>query len=395
MTRLSDPKYIATLVRADDCLRFRDARHSGPKQAAIQIASRFADRTYVPQPVETTINRGKSTLRVTSYADALFLRHCCRVLRSGNIHHPPSRQVICRQLKSVLESDVPHFIIRTDIAKCFGSVPAEQSLNLPSVREKLKSVEFNWCKTLLRCNENPLQPLHYGLAISSDLAEHFLAEFDRQVICHTGVIYYSRFVDDILIVTAARSAERVFEKVACALPAGLSLNREKTSQCHWNDGISNRTEFEYLGYSFMLTKKVKSKTRTSIEIGLSERKELQIRQRLGRVFLAFQKDKDFLLLRDRLRYLTGGTTTHSNFTHRRVQIGLRSSHPELTNLKRLFSLDGYLHQRIRAASSDGTDPLLSTEQMRGLQRLSFSASYKLNIRHRFSGKRLWLVRDVF
>ncbi|QDV69662.1 Reverse transcriptase (RNA-dependent DNA polymerase) [Rosistilla carotiformis] len=395
MTRLSDPKYITTLVRADDCLRFIDARHPGPKEAAIQIAARFADRSYVPQPVEATINRGKSTLRVTSYADALFLRHCCRVLRSGDIHHPPSRQVICRQLKSVLESDVPHFIVRTDIAKCFGSMPAEQSLNLPSVRKKLKAVEFKWCKTLLRCNDDPLQRLHYGLAISSDLAEHFLADFDRQVICHPGVVYYSRFVDDILIVTAARSGEHILEKVDCALPTGLSLNRGKTSQCHWNDGIANRTEFEYLGYSFMLTKKVQAKKRTAIEIGLSERKELQIRQRLDRVFLAFQESKDFLLLRDRLRYLTGGTTTHSNFTRRRVQIGLRSSHPELTNLKRLSSLDGYLHQWIRTINSDGTDASLKTEQLRLLRRISFSASYKLNIRHRFSGKRLWLVRDVF
>lgn len=122
---------------------------------------------------------------------------------------------------------------------------------------------------------------------------------------------------------------------------------------------------------------------------------LKLRSKTLLTFRQFQQDGDVVLLRDRLKLLTGLVVTRNSFTGKRLPIGLRASHPDLDDLSHLHTLDGLLQSWLRHYSPTGAEPKLTSEQYWALRRLSFAASYKHRIFHKLSGDRLWNARRLF
>jgi len=393
-SRLAHASYLRKLTRSDDPRRFpevsRDLNLLLPR-----LAEQFKSRLYAPSSLKL-VDGGRRTLQTAStYSDVLFLRHTCRMLRRKRGGQSLSRKQIVTQIVKILESDVSHRILRTDISNFFGSIPVYDAISLESVQACFPAVEYAWCMKLLSADPHTNKKLPRGLSISGELAEHFMAAFDRSVISHEGVVFYGRFVDDIIIVTASDDLDELREALKTYLPSCLSFNRLKTQSCKWGDDTEAKIGFDYLGFSFRRTQKIASKSRSQVHVGLANGKMLRYKKRVDAAFLDFTKTRNFRLLRDRIRYLTGGCSVHSSFQRRRINLGLAASHPDITDFTAFKSLDTYLGRWIRMASANGLPSSLTKSQKGCLRRLSFTASYSNAIRHRFTGTRLWQIRGIF
>ncbi|EEG87726.1 hypothetical protein PROPEN_00027 [Proteus penneri ATCC 35198] len=99
-----------------------------------------------------------------------------------------------------------------------------------------------------------------GLEISPMLSELYLSEFDLNINRHTEVFYYSRFVDDMVIVSSGNESQNSFMKqVEAFLPNGLKLNKDKLNisplipkRSKGNNNGKLLHQFDFLGYSFSI-----------------------------------------------------------------------------------------------------------------------------------------------
>ena len=105
-----------------------------------------------------------------------------------------------------------------------------------------------------------------GLALSAILSNLMMQVFDKSIQSHEETFYYSRYVDDIVIVTSAReTAERFVAQVKNSLPRGLGLNPNKrqivdaegrVKPSKSSDPKITLFEFDYLGYRFLISEPV-------------------------------------------------------------------------------------------------------------------------------------------
>ncbi|TWT91635.1 antiviral reverse transcriptase Drt3a [Neorhodopirellula pilleata] len=392
--RLANANYLRKLTRSDDPRRFPEAS-GGTNSFLPQLADEFGRRIFQPSPLKVFDGGRRILHSASSYADVLFLRHGCRMLRRKRGIRSLNRKQIASQIVKILEADVSHLILRTDITNFFGSIPVYEAMNLESVQACFPAVEYAWCMKMLSANPYTDDKLPRGLSISGELAEHFMAAFDRSVISHEGVVFYGRFVDDIVIVTASDDLDELEAAISDYLPKCLSFNPDKTQACRWGDTRQAKAGFDYLGFSFRRTSNIASRKRSEVHVGIATSKMLRYKKRVQLAFNDFIDNKDFRLLRDRIRYLTGGCSVYSSFQRRRITLGLSASHQDITDDAALQALDAYLGNWIRTASRDGVNSCFTKGQQTQLRRLSFTASYSKNIRHRFTGKRLWEIRGIF
>lgn len=393
-SRLGNVNYLRKLTRSDDSRRFLEVI-SGTKSLLPQLAARFDRRLYVPSSLKI-VGGGRCIVQSAStYADVLFLRHGCRMLRRKRGVRSLNRKQIATQIVKILEADVSHQILRTDISDFFGSILAYDALSLESVQACFPAVEYDWCLKMLSADPYSGKKLPRGLSISGELAEHFMAAFDRRVISHEGVVFYGRFVDDIVIVTASDDLNELQAAISNYLPACLSFNQKKTQTCRWGSNCEAAKGFDYLGFSFCRTQSIERKKRSHVLVGIATSKMLRYKKRVDLAFNDFIGNSDFRLLQDRIRYLTGGCSVYSSFQRRRITLGLPASHRDITDDTALQALDAYLGKCIRNASRAGVRSCLTKSQKACLRRLSFTASFSKNIRHRFTGKRLWEIRGLF
>lgn len=116
--------------------------------------------------------------------------------------------MIVPQLKSILSDDFPKIIIKTDIKSFY------ESLNHKLLLEKLKKsneLSLTTRKIISRMlisykQESSLDKgIPRGIGVSAYLAELYMKRFDSVVSKIENLIYYSRYVDDIILVVGRKS----------------------------------------------------------------------------------------------------------------------------------------------------------------------------------------------
>lgn len=206
--------------------------------------------------------RGKAprVISIASIRDQVVLFILKEILHSAfprrvNRELPNAR---IRRMKKLLEGELTSELvcIRTDIQNFYDSISQEILL------EKLRAqfVDRRITDLIRRAIRTPTVPQNYsrsdksdlrtnsrgvpqGLAISNILADVYMSSFDD--IVSQNVLFYSRYVDDILLFVDPKDEHRILGEVDTSL-SEMKLQRsvEKTSVCAVREG------FEYLGYSF-------------------------------------------------------------------------------------------------------------------------------------------------
>tara|TARA_B100000780_G_scaffold278815_1_gene253809 strand:+ start:2622 stop:3668 length:1047 start_codon:yes stop_codon:yes gene_type:complete len=255
-------KYPTHIQRRYDVLFKNLKKQREHREAQISIAlAKVAENTNRKSfriGIHQNINFSKPVYERDDKPESYYaLRQITRNIRRLYKTKPADRNSIISQVENLLQDNFPYTIIRTDISNFFESVD-QGKLQEKLIRDQLLSTnsvklikQILWDYSILSNSQGKGIPR--GLGISSDLAELFLKALDREIKEIEGVVYYARYVDDILILLApslTMASSACLPKVRALVEKnGLLLNEKKTIQL---ERLNHSKKFEYLGYEFTL-----------------------------------------------------------------------------------------------------------------------------------------------
>jgi hypothetical protein len=311
-----------------------------------------------------------------------------------------NRKFIIQQVKTLLNENAPFWIIKTDIKSFYESIDRNKILKKIKDDAMLSYYSIHLLKKIF---DNELISNHSGLPrglnISSTLSEIYLRKFDKWVNNFSGVYFYARFVDDIIIFLSNKeNANDLYNSLETNLMeiCSLEINEDKTELI---DGSTFKIIFkkntkkflhnniEYLGYKFYLESS--SKNNKTVKISIADKKVKKIKTRITRSFLDFVKNKDFNLLDKRIKFLTGNYGIRKNNDGSVLKAGIFYNYTHLDNEEILIELNKYLRKIIFSQNrSFGNKlyPLLNNAQRDILKKYCFKTGFKKKTYNSFSFK---------
>ncbi|WP_048691177.1 antiviral reverse transcriptase Drt3a [Catenovulum maritimum] len=237
-----------------------------------------------------------------------------------------------------------------------------------------------------------------GLEFSPIIAELILKNFDKEIKRGNDVIYYSRFVDDILLITTKSEDKKSFlKKISSTLPEGITLNYNKTKIIDVENrsaGSNNPVAaFNYLGYKFevqdyQISSKQKNARYRKVIVDLSDFKVKQFESKLCKALVNYCNTGDFDLLNSRIKFLTTNRDLVQKSTGNKIPTGIYYNYslidPNSCALNRLDeSLRKFVMSYDNLFHKPGT-PTLSLNQKRRLLQSSFKSGFKNRIYKKFT-----------
>lgn len=259
-----------------------------------------------------------------------------------------SRKTIINQLRLLLDDGFPKIIIRTDIKKFYESIPHKELLAIieensllsyPSKKIIRRVLNQYWNILIAdgtKSSTDERVGIPRGIGFSAYLSELYLRGFDKKIKSLRDVIYYTRYVDDIIIIITPRNRKEIKSKQSYINNiknillnyTRLKLNTSKTEVLNLTKEnrerkISQSYSLTYLGYNFKLTYSKKTetkskKTKTSItkdkvQIFMSDDKFQRYKNKIDTSFsdystnllkYASEKNSTERMLLKRLKFLT-------------------------------------------------------------------------------------------
>ncbi|MBX3311080.1 MAG: RNA-directed DNA polymerase [Cryobacterium sp.] len=309
-----------------------------------------------------------------------------------------SRNSIIRALQENFEKKYLHAIYKVDVRDFFESIPHSILLELLAAYPELDSVTTQLIRRLLLEYESikgSAIGLPRGVGLSSHLAELYIRDFDSKLKTHPGVLFYARYVDDIVMVLESEShLGEVREVVSSELNSlQLKLNHDKTFELITDDAgdYPPGQEIEYLGYRFF---RADGHLTTGLTVKRKARRSVRLEQALN-AWLATSpsavdpNDGHNGLLVDRVRYLAGNTKLLNSKSN--VAIGLYFSNSALSpDAAEFAELDGILQSFIENHASKMPDKM--RERM---TQISFAEMFANQTFLRFRQKRIEQIMGIW
>lgn len=301
-----------------------------------------------------------------------------------------SRYAILSQLINLLEDNCPKYVIRTDIKNFYESIPQKTLLEkinndyLLSIKTKkfINQILESYNGLTGQTDADTAIGVPIGIGISAYLSELFMRNVDNQIQELDDIIYYARYVDDIIAIFVPQSKKlddsylkkyliRIKEIVE---KEKLFINEEKTKEYNLLDSLSSNNlknnSINYLGYE--IGSEIES-NKKQLVIELSKNK---IDKYFKRIKLSFEnfsekkhhnRKKAFKLLSARIKYLTSNTKLRNNKD--KVFVGIYYSNPFLNSDKSLEKLQDELDENINQAE-------LTDKQKQKIKAYSFIDGFK-------------------
>ena len=281
-----------------------------------------------------------------------------------------NRHLIMTNIKLLLKTKRPFYIIRTDVSSFFESIPQEQFKHtimdntLLSYKSKvfvnaiLKEYEAE--KAKLTGDESYGMKggcgVPRGIGISSLLSEIYMRDLDSKIKKRSEVIFYVRYVDDIFMLLADLPQGKDIEMYYGDLmenfkKKGLSLKPTSDAKCSLFNCFEQKDktfEVSYLGYKLTITTKVSKSVLKSADVtySMSDNKKERIKNRIDNTFKHFdttnkhdlhQARKDLV---DSLKLITGNVKLHKSKSG--IKTGLYYNSDLLDDTDGLKALTAYL-----------------------------------------------------
>jgi hypothetical protein len=327
-----------------------------------KISSEITKNNFSLDLHELDIGTGKKAYSAGSTAAAYFalkqLQYNIRKLykvQQGNRYN-----IIC-QLRELLSDKFPKYLIRTDLSSFYESIPRDKLwkkinddplLTLTS-KKAIKQILHEYGKL-----SGQEKGLPRGVGISAYLSELYMRKFDEEIQNAPNVIYYARYVDDIIIVCIpdpVHGTVKIRKLIVRAInKCGLKRNRSKTETYL----INGQTDIslDYLGYRFKFGT-------GSVQISLTKSKLDKYKKRVDLIFNSYQKKSTWnekkarQNLIKRIKFLTGNTRLLNN--KKNAVVGVYFSNSLLTDLSDFKGLDCYLKNKISSISHEKLKSTLS------------------------------------
>lgn len=289
-----------------------------------------------------------------------------------------NRNFEIERLIDILKEHIPLTIIRLDITDFFDSI------NKSLLFSKLKNNSLLGNRDYILLYKSLKQfttGVGQGLPISNALAEIYLENIDWQLKRLTqNIAFYSRFVDDILIVLNGHSSDTKIKELKVKIydiftKYKLQLNSEKSILCN----LSTKNSFNYLGYKFLRNEN--TDTNINLNIGITQKKYNKECKKILRTFEEFSKNNDFSLLEERLSILTRKNYINKSNpkvsndkiedTNKIICFGFIENYKHITNLDYLKNLDRFIAKNLYKYIAD-------KKQRRSLFKYSYYVNFKNN-----------------
>lgn len=293
-----------------------------------------------------------------------------------------NRDLIINQIRVLFEeTSRPISIIRLDIVKFYNNIDKSYLLNKIINKDNLLSYHSKLVlTTIFQKSKNKLltknKGLPFGLNLSATLSELFLRNFDEKINQSSNIYYYSRYVDDILIFSYQKDDIR--SELDRYLPKSLSIHKKSKNSFEVIESSINK--IDYLGYHFCLCSNSKM-----LVIKISENKINKIKSRIVYSFVDYFRNKDYKLLKNRIKFLTGNYRVYKNNSI--IKIGIYYNYKHITTIEQLEKLSLFLRSIIFAKNGkfgQKIDHLLTMKQKKELAKYSFENGFKEKIIHNFN-----------
>lgn len=400
-------KSLYKALRRSDFHRIFDLRDDVLRAAIIDRAVVVGNTNFwESSPMKISELRGKVVYFLPNFSDELLIRKVNNNIRHFvNIRHP-ARTTIVTNLSIIISEAVPYRIYRLDIKSFFESF---------SVAHVLKNIDD--IDILSLATKRLLRDLfkHFvasggtgiprGLAISSTLSELMMVEFDQKIKNTKNIFFYSRYVDDIIIITSGTENQLAFTKdIENLLPDGLKLSIKKqeiTTVEKATKTSSYQFSFEYLGYKFNVKDPGAIKTCRQVDLAISEAKLNKIKTKVILALQDFCKTKDMKTLIERIKFLCGNFSLTDRDRGRKRLAGIFYNYHLIQPSKPSCGLDE-LDRFLRHAIFSGKGPIFlkfksstTTAERRRLAAFSFSRGFHTRSFMHYTGAKLKIIQECW
>ncbi|MEZ7138033.1 antiviral reverse transcriptase Drt3a [Komagataeibacter sp. SM21] len=390
---------LARQLNKSDFLKEPALKNEAHKAAIVAQAVAIARNGFAYLPLTPNSLAGRTVFQVTDLASDLVLRKAAQNIRRITASKQGSRIEIIRRLKLFCEEGIPFTVVKMDIKNFYPSVDQDflsiqlnkRLVTAPSTGSVIKSL-------INQCRSNSVGGLPPGLAISAELSEFYMQDFD----CHMREVlkphYFARYVDDIVVILPHLDNPKALKKlIEDILPNGLKLNFSKSKA--YTFGKANiklpsiEHSFDYLGFKFNVYQVGKDKPYSRrVDLDIASSKVKKNKTRIVKSLLQYLSDGNFEDLRDRIRILTCGYQFFDERQQKRRSAGLQHTYKLIEgNAPALVELDRFLSRMVLSNSGPicGWLALAMTNQERKeLLKYSFFTGFNNREHFRFSASRL-------
>ncbi|MFB9056541.1 antiviral reverse transcriptase Drt3a [Mariniflexile ostreae] len=337
---------------------FRDDRNKEIESVLAKISSNINQKNFKLELKIIRIPGGKDLYTIDNTPEYFFaikqVQH--NVSRLFDVKQS-DRNSIVRQLITLLSNKFPKTIIRTDISNFYESIDHEtilKSVNQDNLLSPKSRKVINQILRSYKLISGTTSGVPRGIGVSAYLAELFMRKIDRLLRSIPGVIYYARFVDDIVMVFIPNPnapSRNVLDEVIQTIESNSTVltNPSKTFQRNIPD--TSICQFEFLGYEFTVENGVVKTKLTAKKLKkLEERLELAFSDYLNLAVIDQKTARDLLIYR--IRFLTGNTRLVNNKS--KILIGIYYSNSFLTELGQLRHLDNLLKRKSYSLITSGS-----------------------------------------
>jgi hypothetical protein len=298
-----------------------------------------------------------------------------------------NRYEIITQLINLLEDKFPKYVLRTDIKSFYESIPQNPLRNkinddyLLSILSKrfINRIFEEYNRLTSQDGSDDPKGIPRGIGISPYLSELYMRQVDKQIKGLKDVVYYSRYVDDIIIVFIPEKKElneQQLKKYDASIKSIINLscleiNDEKTKNYNLlnnlseirtttlqrNDGVDipisyvpNPKTIDFLGYKIgsqqnrtYTSSTDKTKITEKLSIDMSENKLDKYENRIKIAFEEYKNKKmsnpkvAYKLLYSRIEFLSSNIRLRNNKAG--VLIGIYYSNVFVNNMQNLQKID--------------------------------------------------------
>jgi hypothetical protein len=367
--------------------------------------------------IDTIIVGCKVVYSTSELSEKLVLRRCVENIKYQKVFSLKQRDVIGKELITYLKEGTPYTIYRFDIKSFFESISVndiKESLeNIRKLSTLTKNLVFSY---LDRFRNNHGEGIPRGIEISPVISEILLQGFDKRIKNNADVFYYSRFVDDIMILTSSDECSKKFTRwVRKGLPKSLCLNNnkkyigsvKKRKRSLDKEKGTEVARFDYLGYEYsVIDTKLSEKNKNQffvsyreVVIDLSRSKINKLKTKISQSFYSHYKYNDFSLLYDRLFFLISNRDLKDRNKNRTIPTGIYYNYSLISKKSEgLNSLDEYLKFSIQSSKTRLGKLLYNTltkEERNKLLKLSFYSGFNKRIYKKYSPDRLKQITKIW
>lgn len=404
-------KTLERFLRKHDFRQVPVAEHKAFREAILTDATTSAVTCFnaPAKPLTNFPLRGKLIYRLVRQQDELVLRQLVRNVKRCMPCAGEGRSQIVTNLRLLLAEGVPYRVYRLDVRSFYESFQKHEVLKALHELRNLSPQSKTLIETLLN-SHTAMGGLGIprGLSLSAVLSDLLMTRFDHLIRSGDDTFYYSRYVDDIIIMTSAREKKAEFVTwIRNSLPPGLTLNPDKRAIVEVLSKVAKTSgscpaifSFDYLGYAFSVsnptTAEAKSKKNGDLSrtvlIDIANRKIKKLKTRIVRAFLDFSNTGDWDLLRDRIAFLTQNFSVYNPKAGGKKLAGIYHSYPLVNaNSAGLIELDRYLRNAVLTRTGrvfSKSSVILSGNQKRQLLSSSFVRGHASQCFIHFSGGRI-------